>query len=115
MDQLTDLASLLVLTLLIGLASFRLSRLVATDTIFQDLRLNIQTWLMMTKEGDLRTKGVRYNIAYLIGCEFCAGVWVSGLVVGLVSIFLYELSISEALLIWFAAAGLQVTLISSQD
>lgn len=114
MDQLTDLASLLVLTILIGLASSRLARLAATDTIFQDLRLKIQLALMELPDGDLREKGFRYNIAYLLGCEFCAGVWVS-FILTTILLFVYDISVIEGMLVWFAAAGLQVNLIRSQD
>lgn len=76
------------LTVLI-LASFRITRLVTRDTIFDTLRDKVPD-----SEGT--------SIGYLIRCDWCAGIWVSGAVVGITA---QLTSIPLPVLVWFAVAG----------
>lgn len=56
---------LVVLTL----AAYRFTRLVSLDTVTEPLRDELATW-----------ERVPRWVGELVGCGFCAGVWVSGLV-----------------------------------
>lgn len=71
------------------LASFRITRMITRDTIFDPLRDKIPD------EDDNR-------LGYLIRCDWCAGVWVSAAVVGVAAQFI---SIPLPVLVWLACAG----------
>lgn len=66
-----------------GIATFRLARLISDDKIFTFVRL----WFYDAREEDGRTmyvmppRGPRRTIAELIDCMWCVGVW-AALVVG---------------------------------
>lgn len=70
------------------LASFRVTRMVTRDTIFDPLRDRIP---------DSET-----GLGYLIRCDWCAGVWVSGIIVGVTA---QLISIPLPVLVWLACAG----------
>lgn len=53
------------------LCAYRITRLVAIDAIFEGTRGRIQVW------GANQRNLVGYKIGYLVGCPWCAGVWVA--------------------------------------
>lgn len=69
--------------ILLFLAAHRVTRLVTRDTIFErpdeshrGFLWGPRTW---TVEHLERLGPVGWKLAYLIGCDWCAGLWVSGL------------------------------------
>lgn len=56
--------------LILGLATYRLTRLVTTDTIFERVREKVWKRFPPHKGG----------IGYLITCNWCASIWVASLV-----------------------------------
>lgn len=56
---------------ILALATFRLTRLITTDTIFDPIREKI--WNKFPPN--------RINIGYLITCDWCTSIWVAPLVV----------------------------------
>ena len=78
--------TLLHLTLLL-LATARLTRLVTTDVLTKPLRGRATRALLVYKDIKLehplsRTSGFRYQLAYLIVCDWCASMYVGGAVAG---------------------------------
>lgn len=71
------------------LASFRITRMITRDTIFDSLR-------------DRIPEGEDVSLGYMIRCDWCAGIWVSGAVVGITA---QLTSIPLPVLVWFAVAG----------
>jgi hypothetical protein len=69
--------------LLLGLVSYRLSKLVATDKWWEPLRDSLIVKLVQKPSGGFRESGVRHALSYLLGCQVCVGVWVSFLLAGL--------------------------------
>lgn len=59
------------------LASWRVTRFVVYDTIFDAPRFWLVEKLIQKPEGGLRERGFRAKTAELITCPYCAGVWVS--------------------------------------
>lgn len=95
--------------LLLGLASFRMTRLVVTDKITYFIRRPFLEEIdEVSEDGEVETyliikgKGIRAWIGQLLSCHWCTGVWVT---VGL--FFLMELNpfIGKPVLIILAAAG----------
>ncbi|MCP3026658.1 DUF1360 domain-containing protein [Halobacillus sp. A5] len=86
--------------ILIVFASFRMTRLVVYDVIFEPLRRPFFT--IETKDGEqwLEPKGI---IGELISCQWCVGVWSSLFVVYLHFFVPY----SELFILVMAVAGLQ--------
>ena len=80
--------------LLIGLATFRLTRLFVYDKITEFLRTPfLQEQTEMDEHGEEITyliphdKGIRHFIGELISCHWCTGIWVSTFVVCLYLFF----------------------------
>jgi len=68
---------------LVILATHRITRLITTDTIFDDPRLKLQLyfeqrWENKTGRGSEETWGSK--LAYLISCSWCTGLWVAAAV-----------------------------------
>jgi hypothetical protein len=65
--------------ILLILATWRLTRLITTDTIFEAPRDKAQAWLEYRKEQrtDRATEQWQSKLAYLIGCPYCTSVWVA--------------------------------------
>jgi hypothetical protein len=78
----------LVLLLVLTLASFRVTRLVTRDTITEPLRSRIP-------DNDS-------GLGYLIRCDWCAGIWVSGVIV-LGTNLMHDFALP--VLVWAAVAG----------
>ncbi len=75
--------------LLLGLASFRLTRLMIYDTITSFLRRPFHEWMEEElSDGTIETylhikgKGLRRWIGELLSCYWCAGIWCTLLIVG---------------------------------
>lgn len=72
---------------LILLATARLTRLVTTDVLLDPPRNWITRQLLVYKDSKLRppltrTSGFRYQLAYLIVCDWCASMYVGAAVAG---------------------------------
>ncbi|WP_078381378.1 DUF1360 domain-containing protein [Sutcliffiella halmapala] len=96
--------------ILLGLASFRMTRLVVTDKITYFMRRPfVEEVEEVDENGEAETyliikgNGIRAWIGELVSCHWCTGVWVTA---GL--FFLFELYpfIGKPFLIILAAAGL---------
>lgn len=86
----------LVLTaLLIGVAGFRLWRIIARDTITEPLRAPL------IKHSDNRMMAWLLD---LILCPWCAGFWITGLLTIAVDLH-YRWPGIEPILVWFAASA----------
>lgn len=102
-----------LLFVLIALASHRVTRLITRDEILSAPRDRVSMWLEHRKEA--RTGKVtdqwQSRLAYLIGCYWCAGMWVSGAVVALTDL---ATSVPLPVLTWLAAATI-VGLIADRE
>lgn len=74
--------------LLLGLASFRLTRLIVFDVIAERLRMFFLEEVIEENDNEEDTvyvipkgKGLRRFIGELISCYWCTGIWVSGFLV----------------------------------
>lgn len=63
-------------TLVLGLAAFRLTRLVTTDRVTAPVRDHVAE--------SFRRAGME-QARYLLGCDWCVGVWAAGAVLALES------------------------------
>lgn len=79
--------------LLLGLASFRLTRLIVFDAITEKIRAFFLKEVVQEngQEGEEiylvpRGSGVRKFIGELISCFWCTGIWTSGLLIVLYSL-----------------------------
>lgn len=114
MDVSTGLLSLVVLSVLVGLVTSRVARLISTDSISDRLLENLQLYLLRMPNDDLRDSGFRYWAAYLIGCEFCVGIWVAFGVTSLSLFFFTPNHWLEMVYVWLAASAIQVYMIPRQ-
>lgn len=89
---------------IVALAAFRLTRLVTSDTLTADQRNAVVRWALRVPEPNPRRK-----IADLVECNYCAGWWVTLLVLAG-----YRLRLTRPLVAAFAAAGAQA-LLSAAD
>jgi Protein of unknown function (DUF1360) len=90
---------------IIGLASFRLTRVIVFDKIAEFIRA---PFLEEIIEGDevytIPKKGpIRSWIGELLSCYWCTGVWVS---IGLLAVYTYLPSIGVAIILIFAVAAI---------
>ncbi len=78
---------------MLGLASFRLTRLIVFDTITARLRtIFLEEVTENEPEGEVvylvpRGNGVRKFIGELVSCYWCTGIWVSGFLVAFYALF----------------------------
>ncbi|WP_431800131.1 DUF1360 domain-containing protein [Halobacillus andaensis] len=86
--------------LLIVFATFRITRLVVLDVIFEPVRSPFFTIEKNNEEEWLEPKGL---LGELISCQWCVGVWVSVFVVFLHLFVPY----SELFILVMAVAGMQ--------
>lgn len=70
---------------LCGLASWRLTRLIVEDTIWEESRAKLMAALANVEHNDedARRKLAAGKLQELLGCPFCVGVWASTAVLGL--------------------------------
>lgn len=88
----------------IVLASFRLTRLVTSDTIADGPRNAVERWALQVPPGRKRRE-----IATLVTCNYCAGWWVTLLVLAAWRVPLFRPAVRA-----FGAAGAQA-LLSAAD
>lgn len=96
--------------ILLGLASFRLTRLVVYDKICEFLRKPFLEELEeLNEQGDIeqyigiKGTGLRAWIGELLSCYWCTGMWAS---IFLFLLFLYSPFIGKGIIAVFAIAGL---------
>lgn len=100
----------LILFVLASFAAFRVALFITKDKLVEKQREWLVALLVITPEGGLRKEGGRSKLAYLIGCPFCVGVWVSlAAVCVLTGYWPWELGINGTLL-WLSVAGGQASL-----
>lgn len=87
--------SFLTLFVIMVGAAFRVTRMITRDTIFDPIRDKIP-------DSD-------NGLGYLVRCDWCAGVWVSGLIVGVTQLLV---SVPLPVLVWLGCAGFQGLLAS---
>ncbi|MGE7764148.1 DUF1360 domain-containing protein [Peribacillus sp. NPDC096540] len=97
------------LVLLLGLASFRLTRLIVFDKIIEPLRRPFFKEIEEKNEkGDVeiylipKEKGLLGWFGQLLSCFWCVGIWVS---LFLVLLYLQQLFIGEVLILILAVAA----------
>jgi len=95
--------------LMIGLASFRLTRLVVFDKITEFIRRPFLDEVVEVNEnGDEevyilpKEKGIRRWIGELLSCYWCSGIWCSAFLVGL---YLFYPIVAEPLIVILAVAS----------
>ncbi|WP_223700650.1 DUF1360 domain-containing protein [Sutcliffiella deserti] len=95
--------------ILLGLASFRLTRLIVSDKITYFLRRPfVEEVEEVDENGEMESyliikgKGIRAWIGELISCHWCTGVWVT---TGLFFLYKFYPFLGESVLVIFAAAG----------
>lgn len=92
---------LLIITLVVALAGYRLARAVSVDDITKPIRDLLYRWTY----GELPPKRYRVFLLDLIGCPVCSGWWIT-ITLGLVaSAQLTDAPLIQHLLLAVAAAG----------
>ncbi|WP_409274461.1 DUF1360 domain-containing protein [Neobacillus sp. SCS-31] len=90
---------------LIGLASFRLTRVIVYDKIAEFFRSPFLDEII--EDGEIyitpKGKGLRKWIGELISCYWCTGVWVSA---GLIGAYFYFPKIGIPVILIFAVAAI---------
>lgn len=100
----------LIWFVLASFAAFRVALFLTKDKLIKEQREWLVALLVITPEGGLRKQGGRAKLAYLVGCPFCVGVWVSLATVCILSgHWPWELGVNGGLL-WLSVAGAQATL-----
>lgn len=100
----------LAMIVLLGLAVFRLTRLIVYDRITEFIRRPFFNEIEETEaDGTVeiyftpKEKGIKGWIGELLSCHWCAGIWVSLLLGGL---YLYKTPFSDYLIIVLAIAAI---------
>lgn len=98
--------NIFILFTIVGFATFRLTKVITSDIIFENIRNSFIVWVSMKKEGGWHT-GWRSKIAYLVGCDLCVGIWISLLFTMLLQVSYGFENLILFFLFWIASAGLQ--------
>lgn len=109
MELFTSLDTL-IFFVLASFAAFRVALFITKDKLVEAQREWLVALLVLTPEGGLRDRGLRYKLAYLLGCPFCVGIWVA---LAAVCVFTghWPWAIGlDGLLLWLSIAGAQTTL-----
>ena len=95
---------------IIGLAAFRLTRLIVFDKITEFIRKPFfEEKIEIDKEGNeiifyiVKEKGIKHFFGELLSCHWCTGLWVS---IGLVMLDYYIPVVSYFLLMVLSIAGI---------
>lgn len=67
---------------LLALAVARVTRFVTSDVLSRPLRQWTVTKLLSRGDGPHRTSGFRYELAYLVTCDWCASIYVGAAFAG---------------------------------
>jgi hypothetical protein len=91
---------------LLSLATYRIYRLLAEDTILDRPR----RWLLRLgpdweEEGDEVPPNYRAEWAVFLTCPYCAGFWISGVALTLYSLIIDWNGVFAFLVIWFAISA----------
>lgn len=91
----------------LGLATWRLARIVPTDTIAQPLRDRITVWTYPPPEKEVSDRQARGRawVGQLLSCQVCLGWWISLAVVVFWSLVLVDSWLGWAVLIWWPAVA----------
>lgn len=89
------MGELILTTLLIGVAAYRVWRIAARDQITEPLRHPI------VARSDRPVWGWWWD---LIDCPWCLGFWVTGVLTVVVDVWVLPLNTAEGGLVWFAAS-----------
>jgi hypothetical protein len=99
----------LTMLMLLGLAAFRLTRLIVYDKITEFIRRPFFDEIEEIEEDGMveiyltpKKKGIRGWIGELLSCYWCTGIWVSILLAGL---YLYQTTIGNYTIIVLAIAA----------
>lgn len=91
---------------LLGLAAWRVFRLIAEDTILDKPRRKLlrlsEDW---QEEGDDPGEDYRFEWNLFITCPYCAGFWISGIAITLYSLIIEWHGVFAFLTIWFAISA----------
>nr|WP_230126886.1 DUF1360 domain-containing protein [Bacillus sp. CECT 9360] len=100
----------LTMIILLGLAAFRLTRLIVYDRITEFIRRPFFKEIEETEEDGTveiyftpKEEGVKGWIGELLSCHWCTGIWVSMLLGGL---YLYQTPFSDYVIIVLAIAAI---------
>ncbi|MCC3355655.1 DUF1360 domain-containing protein [Bacillus sp. REN16] len=96
--------------ILLGLASFRLTRLLVFDKITEFIRRPFHEMIeeelpdgTVEEYIQLKGTGLRRWIGELLSCYWCTGIWATGF---LYLLYVFYTPLSEPLIVIFAIAGL---------
>lgn len=90
---------------LVALATYRLTVLTVHDRITKRPREWAQLWFEARAEhrsGTVTSDEWQSSIAYLLGCPWCASIWVGGLVTGITAL---TVGVALPVLTWLAASA----------
>lgn len=87
--------------LILAFASYRLTRILIIDTIFEGTRGRVHQFLLNQAQKEGKLSGLWFKLLDLSSCTWCTGVWVSFLIY---SIYLGELPSNR--FEWLTVAGI---------
>ena len=101
----------LVTVILIALATYRISRFFAVDTLFEPVRLPVQEWFERRwlrrqpaeDQADMAaSEQWNSKVSYLLSCPWCLSIWVGAGVVAGVD---YLTSVPLPMLVWLTSSA----------
>lgn len=98
---------IILLGLWLGIASFRVTRFLVIDTLFQGLRNKFHSFLINQSQKEGKFSLVWSKLYDLTSCTWCAGVYVS---LGLYSLWMWTCPLDFGRMDWInvaAIAGIQ--------
>jgi len=95
---LSEVIELLGLTILLSLVTYRVSRFIVLDTLWEKSRDRFAAWL------EVRDNIAADKFGELIGCPFCVSVWVAAGSVGATALFVDP--VPMPVWVWLATATL---------
>lgn len=96
---------LLVTALVVGLAAYRIARLLTLDTILKAPRMRFAMWVSARKP-----RSTPHPLADLATCPLCVSVWAAAGGTGWVWWIGYVHGWRTAMIVWWAAAGVAAIL-----
>lgn len=72
-----------LVVILIWMSTYRITRLIVSDTIIKKTRIRVQWWFEShyeKKYGGTDDDNWNSKIAYLLGCPWCMSIWVGAIV-----------------------------------
>jgi hypothetical protein len=100
----------LTILLMLGLATFRITRLIVYDKITEPLRRPFFTEVEeVNDDGSIdiyirpKDKGIRRWVGELFSCHWCTGIWVS---IGVATLYMFHWPLGEWTLLLFSVAAI---------